>query len=240
MKQENKMTVEIWSDVMCPFCYIGKRRFEKALANFKHKDAIQVVWKSFQLNPNMVTNPSISATQHLATSKGWTLEQTKEMQSHVTNMAADAGLQFNFDKAVVANSFNAHRLLQFAKTKKLGDALKEILLRSYFVEGKNTDDNVVLLEIGVAAGLDKNDVENILKDKNAFAEAVQNDVAEAQQLGISGVPFFVIDRKYGISGAQESATFGQALEKSFAEFTEKQQKEMQFTTGDVCTPDGTC
>ena len=226
---------------MCPFCYIGKRRFEKALANFEHKNDIEVVWKSFQLDPNTVTNPEVSVTEELARKKGWTMEHTREMSTYVTNMAEGEGLHYDFDKAVVANSFNAHRLLQFAKTQGKGDALKEALLYAYFTDGKNTDDTETLLELGLKAGLQKKEVEKVLADQSQFAEAVNNDVAEAQQLRISGVPFFVLDRKYGISGAQELSVFEENIAKAHEEWKATQPaKVLETTEGDVCRPDGTC
>ncbi|AEV33849.1 putative dithiol-disulfide isomerase involved in polyketide biosynthesis [Owenweeksia hongkongensis DSM 17368] len=235
------MKVEIWSDVMCPFCYIGKRRFEKALSNFKHKDDIEVVWKSFQLDPTTVTNPALSVTEELARKKGWTLEQTREMSAHVTKMAEGEGLHYDFDKAVVANSFNAHRLLQFAKTQGKGDALKEALLYAYFTDGKNTDDTATLLELGLKAGLEKEEVEKVLSDESLFADAVNKDVAEAQQLRISGVPFFVLDKKYGISGAQELMVFEQNLAKAHEEWKATQTTTtIETIEGEVCRPDGTC
>ena len=226
---------------MCPFCYIGKRRFEKALANFKHKDDIEVVWKSFQLDQNTVTNPEVSVTEELARKKGWTLEYAREMSAHATKMAEGEGLHYDFDKAVVANSFNAHRLLQFAKTQGKGDALKEALLYAYFTDGKNTDDAATLLDLGLKAGLEKEEVEKVLADQSQFAEAVNSDIAEAQQLRISGVPFFVLDRKYGISGAQELPIFEENIAKAHEEWKATQPASVLETIeGDVCKPDGTC
>jgi len=225
-----KMQVEIWSDVMCPFCYIGKRRFEAALSQFPHKNDIEVTWKSFQLNPNMVTNPSISVTESLAKSKGWTVEYAREMSNYVSNMAAGVGLKFDFDKAVVANSFNAHRLLQFAKTKGKGDALKELLLEAYFTDGKNTDDNETLIKLGELAGLPKDEVKAIVSDKNLFAAEVQSDVQQSKVLGINGVPFFLINKKQAISGAQETATFINALEKAHSNW---KVSESNFTIGKI-------
>ncbi len=235
------MKVEIWSDVMCPFCYIGKRRFEKALQNFDHKDDIEVVWKSFQLNPQAITNPDVSVTEDLATKKGWTIEHAREMSDYVSKMAAGEGLHYDFDKAVSANSFNAHRLLQFAKTQGKGDALKEALLYAYFTDGKNTDDTATLLELGLKAGLEKAEVETVLHDPSSFADAVEYDIEEAQKLGINGVPFFVLDRKYGISGAQEVSVFEQNLAKAYEDWQAAQSKtKLKTVEGETCKPDGTC
>lgn len=232
------MKVEIWSDVMCPFCYIGKRRFETALKKSAHKDEIEVEWKSFQLNPDMVTNPKININQYLADIKGWTLEQAEEMNAHVTGMAAEAGLTYNFDKAIVANSFNAHRFSHLAKKHGLGDAAEEQLFKAYFTDGKNTDDINTLIELGKAIGLNSADVKQTL-ESGAYAGEVREDITEAQRLGIRGVPFFVLDRKYGISGAQAVSVFEETIEKAFAEW-QQQHPKLDIIEGDSCGPDGNC
>ena len=234
------MKVEIWSDVMCPFCYIGKRRFEDALQQFEHKDKIEVEWKSFQLNPNMKTDPSININQYLADVKGWNLEYAQQMNNHVTEMAAQVGLTYDFDKAVVANSFNAHRLSHFAKKHGLGAAAEEALFNAYFTEGKNIDDHDTLTELGVSLGLNAEDVKQTL-DSYDFADAVKRDITEAQHLGIQGVPFFVMNNKYGVSGAQAVPVFSETLEKSFAEWQqENAQPKLTIIEGESCTPDGDC
>lgn len=211
------MVVEIWSDVMCPFCYIGKKRFESALEQFSQKEMVQVIWKSFQLNPELETNPSLNAISHLADSKGWTKEYAQDATNNVVQMAKREGLQFNFNKAVVANSFNAHRLLQYAKTKKQGAALKERFLKAYFTEGKNIDDGSVLLQLAKEIGLNLAEVQAVINEKDLFANEVRVDIKEAKMFGIAGVPFFAIDRKFGISGAQDSSVILQALEHAYAE-----------------------
>jgi len=232
------MKVEIWSDVMCPFCYIGKRRFEDALQKSAHKDEIEVEWKSFQLNPNMVTSPDTNINQYLAKVKGWSIEQAEEMNAYVTNMAAEAGLTYNFDKAVVANSFKAHRFTHLAKQHGLGDAAEEQLFKAYFTDGKNTDDIDTLIELGKAIGLDAAEVKQTL-ESDAYAGEVQQDITEARRLGISGVPFFVLDRKYGISGAQSPDVFEGTIEKAFAEWQQENPK-LDIIEGESCGPDGNC
>jgi len=232
------MKVEIWSDVMCPFCYIGKRRFEDALQNSGHKDDIEIEWKSFQLNPNMKTDPSVNIDQYLARVKGWSLEQAKEMNAHVTGMAAEAGLTYNFDRAIVANSFNAHRFTHLAKKYGLGNAAEEQLFKAYFTDGKNTDDIPTLIELGTAIGLDAAEVKQTL-ESDAFADEVKHDIYEAQQLGISGVPFFVMNRKYGVSGAQAVPVFEQTIEKAFGEW-QKESPKLDIIEGESCGPDGNC
>lgn len=214
--KEKSMKIEIWSDVMCPFCYIGKRKFENALKDFSHRDDISVEWKSFQLNPDLVTDPSKNTIQHLSESKGWTMDYTRQAISHVLNMAKGVGLNYNFDKAVVANSFDAHRLIQYAKSQNKGDHMEEALFKAYFIDGKNTADHATLLSLAAEAGLDKSAAEKVL-GSDAFAEDVKKDIREAEQIGVTGVPFFVINRRYAVSGAQDSQVFLQSLEKAWAE-----------------------
>ncbi|WP_439559095.1 DsbA family oxidoreductase [Dyadobacter sp.] len=234
------MKVEIWSDVMCPFCYIGKRKFENALAKFPNRDKIQVEWKSFQLNPQMKTEPGKSINEYLAETKGWTPEYASQVNDHVTNMAAEVGLEYNMDKAVLANSFDAHRFLQFAKTKGLGDAAEEQLFKAYFTDGKNTADHDTLVELGTAIGLDSAELRAVLEGTR-FSEDVRRDVYEAQQVGARGVPFFVLDRKYAVSGAQPSETFLGALQQSFGEWEKANpQPLVAFGDGAACDIDGDC
>lgn len=232
------MKVEIWSDVMCPFCYIGKRRFEEALQQFPHKDKVEVEWKSFQLNPDMQTDPNTSINQYLADVKGWTLDYARQMNNHVTQMAAEAGLTYNMDSAVVANSFKAHRFTHLAKKHGLGEAAEEALFKAYFTDSRNVDDDATLIELGVSIGLDAETVKTTLQS-NAFADDVRHDIAEAQQLGIRGVPFFVMDHKYGVSGAQAIDVFSQTLDKAFNEWNQ-QSPAIQVTDGPTCGPDGNC
>jgi len=240
MTATEKMKIEIWSDVMCPFCYIGKRRFEDALQQFEHKDEVEVEWKSFQLNPDMKTNPNLNINQYLADVKGWNLDYAQRMNDHVTEMAAQVGLTYDFDKAVVANSFNAHRLSHLAKKHGLGDAMEEALFKAYFTDGKNIDDKEVLTELGVSIGLNADVVKQTL-DSNDFADVVKHDIAEAQYLGISGVPFYVMNNKYGVSGAQAVPVFSETLEKSFADWQlENSKPKLTIIEGESCSPDGDC
>lgn len=206
------MTVEIWSDVMCPFCYIGKRKFEAALAQFPGRDKVEVVWRSFQLDPDLKTEPGKSVPQSLAEKKGWSPEQTAQMIDRVTNMAKTAGLEYHFDKAVVANSFDAHRFTHFAKAQGEQDAAEERLFAAYFTEGKNTADLQTLAQLGGDIGLDTQALAQALSG-DAFADEVDQDIALARQFGINAVPFFVFNRKYAISGAQDEQVFLDALKK---------------------------
>jgi len=225
---------------MCPWCYIGKRKFEKALEQFPQKDRIEVEWKSFQLNPDMKTDPTKSIVEYLADAKGFTVDHATQMLDHVTNIAAEVGLEYHMDKTVLANSFDSHRFIQFAKKNKKGDAAEEQLFHAYFTEGKNTADHDTLVDLGVKIGLDAEEVKNVL-DSNQFAEDVRKDVYEAQQVGARGVPFFVLDRKYAVSGAQQTETFLGALQKSFQEWEKENPTPIQtYAEDDSCTTDGVC
>ena len=234
------MKVEIWSDVMCPFCYIGKRRFEDALQHFEHKDDIEVEWKSFQLNPGLETDTSININQYLADKKGWTLEYAERMNAHVTEMAAEVGLAYNFDTAVVANSFNAHRFSHFAKKNGLGIEAEEALFKAYFTDGKNIDDAETLIELGTELGLDAANARQVLKS-GTFADEVKRDIAEAQYLGIQGVPFYVMNNKYAVSGAQAVPVFEQTLQRAYTEWQQENNKpKLEIIEGESCGPDGNC
>lgn len=205
------MKVEIWSDVMCPFCYIGKRRFENALKQFSEKEKVQVEWKSYQLNPDLVTESNKNLNEYLSETKGWTIDYVRKLNERIIAMAQQEGLTYNFDHVIVANSFDAHRLSHLAKKYNLQNELEEKLFSAYFTEGKNTGDKETLAQLGVEVGLDADEAKEILNGKN-FTDEVRQDIYEAQQLGISGVPFFLFNNKYAISGAQETKTFIQALD----------------------------
>jgi predicted DsbA family dithiol-disulfide isomerase len=209
----DKILVEIWSDVMCPFCYIGKRQFEAALAQFPDRERVEVVWKSFQLDPDLKTNPDKSVVQSLMESKGWSEAQTRQAMSQVIDMAASVGLTYHFDKAVVANSFDAHRFTHFAKKRGLQSEAEEKLFAAYFTEGRNTADHQVLAQLGAAIGLDAAEVLEVLAG-NGHADEVRYDIYEARQIGVTGVPFFVFNRKYAVSGARGTEVFSEMLEKA--------------------------
>jgi predicted DsbA family dithiol-disulfide isomerase len=235
-----KFTVEIWSDVMCPFCYIGKRKFEAALAQFSERDHVEIVWKSFQLQPDMKTDPSKNSIQHLAESKGWTIEYTRQAVANVVNMAKEVGLNYDFDKAVVANSFDAHRISHYAYSKGKGDNMEEVLFKAYFEEGKNTADHNVLTVLAISIGLNEAEVREVLQN-NRYADEVKKDIYESTQIGVSGVPFFLFNDKYAVSGAQDSKVFLQTLTKAYSEWQSTISKDtIDIKAGAVCTPQGEC
>ncbi|KQS41066.1 DsbA family oxidoreductase [Pedobacter sp. Leaf194] len=217
------MKVEIWSDVMCPFCYIGKRHFEKAMEVLPFKNEIDVEWKSYQLNPEYHNTSNETVYDYLSRSKGMPVEQAKQMTKQVSDMAADAGLTINFDKNIPANTFDAHRLIHLAAKHNLQDLAEEKLFEAHFVRGLNIGEHAVLLQLAQEMGLDREESSAVLQGAQ-FAEAVRYDVYESQNLGIRGVPYFVMDRKYGVSGAQPVQAFTDALTKSFAEWKSAQPK----------------
>jgi len=235
------MKVEIWSDVMCPFCYIGKRRFEKALEQFPGKDDIEVTWKSFQLNPAMKTEPGKNINQYLSGIKGWSIAEAKRANEYVTQMAKEVGLDFDFDRAVVANSFDAHRVAHLAKANGKGDAMEEQLFRAYFTEGKNIADHNTLVQLAVSIGIGEDAVQNTLKS-DEYADAVESDIYEAHQIGVRGVPYFVLNDRYAVSGAQATETFLGALDKAWGEWEKERPalQDLNSDTPDRCTTGGDC
>ncbi len=204
------ITVEIWSDVVCPFCYIGKRELENALARFEQRDSVRVVWKSFELDPDAPDERGVDTYRMLMEKYGMTREQVLERTRSVRERAASLGLNYHFDKAIVGSSFQAHRLLQFAKSKGLGGAAKERLFKAYFTEGKHLANPTTLAALGVEIGLPAAEVSALLRS-DAFSREVRADEQEACQLRVTGVPFFAFDRRLSVSGAQSEETFLEAL-----------------------------
>lgn len=232
------MNVKIWSDVRCPFCYIGKHKFEAALEQFPHKDQIEVVWKSFELNPGLQTEPQVNALDHLAENKGVNRDQAEQMTLYAARAAEEIGLTLDFNRSVVANSFNAHRLIHLARAKHLGSQAEEALFKAHFTEGKNIDDKEALLQVGVSIGLEEKELEEVLYS-DAYADSVRQDETEAQSFGIRGVPYFVFNDKYAVSGAQATETFLGALHQSWKEF-DSENKLVVLNEGAACSPDGNC
>jgi predicted DsbA family dithiol-disulfide isomerase len=210
------MKIEIWSDVACPWCYIGKRRFEAALSEFPHRDSVEVTWRSYQLDPSLPEHYDGTELEYLSTRKGMAADQVSQMFDHVAAQAKGEGLDFRFDRIVVANSFKAHRLIHLAAAHGVQDAAKERLLSGHFEQGKDIGSTEYLTSLALELGLDAAEVAELFAS-DKFAEDVRQDFADARALGISGVPFFVIDRKFGLSGAQPVETFRQALEQGWQE-----------------------
>ncbi|MBO0778912.1 MAG: DsbA family oxidoreductase [Ktedonobacteraceae bacterium] len=210
------MKVEIWSDVVCPWCYIGKRRFEAALARFAHRDDVEITWRSFELDPTAPRRIPGSLNDMIAQKLGKTPDQAAALHAQLTTMAGREGLDYQLDKAQPGNTFDAHRLIHLAATYGLQGTMKERLLKAYFSDGLSIGDPNTLVEIAAEVGLDAQEARAML-DSNDYADDVHADEQRAAAFGIRGVPFVAIDEKYGISGAQPSDLFLEALEQAWAE-----------------------
>jgi predicted DsbA family dithiol-disulfide isomerase len=207
------MKIEIWSDVVCPWCYIGKRRLERALAEFEHAGQVEITWRSFQLNPDAPRGEAVPTGEYLARRFG---PQAAEMTARVAEIARGEGLDFDTGRALSVNTLDAHRLLHLAADLGMADAAKERLLRAHFMEGADLSDPDTLVALMEEAGADPGRARGVL-DGDEYSGDVRSDISQAQALGATGVPFFVIDRKYGISGAQPAETFLQALRAAWTD-----------------------
>jgi predicted DsbA family dithiol-disulfide isomerase len=210
------MQVEIWSDIVCPWCYLGKKRFERALESFPHRDEVEVVYRSFELDPSAPPGVTTATADHLASKYGMTPEQARGAQQEMEQRAAQDGLAFRMGNLRSGNTRDAHRLLQLARAAGRQDELAERLHRAHFTEEASIFDHATLTELAVAAGLDRDEVARVLAS-DAYAADVEDDEATAAALGVSGVPFFVLDRRYAISGAQPAEVMTQALERAWAD-----------------------
>ncbi|WP_329122044.1 DsbA family oxidoreductase [Streptomyces sp. NBC_01353] len=230
------MRVEIWSDIACPWCYIGKARFEKGLADFAHRDDIEVVHRSFELDPNRPKGDTAPVIDMLAKKYGRTLDEARAMEAHVASNAHSEGLEYRTEGRDHGNTFDIHRLLHLAKERGRQNELLDLAYRANFAEERSVFDTETLVRLGVEAGLDETEVRSVLADESAYADAVRADEREAAELGANGVPFFVLDRRYGISGGQPAEVFTQALEQAW------QGRALQPIGGDAaaCDVDGTC
>jgi len=209
------MQVEIWSDVVCPWCYLGKRRFEQALEGFEHRDEVEVVFRSFELDPTITPGTTEATVDMLARKYGMSLAQAHDAQRQMEQRAAGDGLEFRMDGLRSGNTRDAHRLLHLAKEHGKEPELVERLHRAYFTEQTSVFDADTLADLAVEVGLDRADAEKVLAT-DAYADAVEADERTARELGATGVPFFVIDRRYGVSGAQPADVLRQALERAYA------------------------
>ncbi len=210
------MKVEIWSDVACPWCYIGKRHFESALAQFPQRDQVEIIWRSYQLDPDAPRHSHQSMEEVLAKKFGGSTARVRTMNDRVSSIAAEAGLEYHLDQVHYNNTFDAHRLIHFAATKNLQDAAKERLLRAYFTEGVAVGDHEELVRLATEIGLDADETRAVLAS-DAYADEVRSDIQRARMFGIQGVPFFAIDEKYGVSGAQPTEFFSEVLSKAWGE-----------------------
>ncbi|MDP9882792.1 putative DsbA family dithiol-disulfide isomerase [Sinomonas atrocyanea] len=216
------MNVDIWSDIACPWCFIGKRRFEKALSDFPHRDQVTVTWHGYQLDPALPEHYDGTELEYLSERKGMPADRVAQMFDEVTQVAAEEGLEYDFGRIVVANSHAGHELLHLARAKDaagargIADAVKEALLSAHFEHGEDIGSRDVLVRIGAEAGLDGSEITAAL-EAGTYRDSVAADIRQAQALGIQGVPFFVLDNKYGVSGAQPAELFAQALDTAWRE-----------------------
>jgi predicted DsbA family dithiol-disulfide isomerase len=211
-----QLTVDIWSDVVCPWCYIGKRRFEAALAQFEHRDDVTVLWHSFELDPDAPPIAEGRSAERLAAKYGMTVEEAARRQAEITTLAAQDGLTYDLAESRGGNTFDAHRLIHLAAEHGLGNAAMERLMQAYFSEREAIGDPDTLQRLAVEAGLPAEEVREVLEGER-YADAVRADERAATQIGVRGVPFFVLGRKYGVSGAQPSEVLLQALQQAWDE-----------------------
>ncbi len=234
------MKIEIWSDYVCPFCYIGKRKLEEALANFPQKDQVDIEFKSYQLDPDAQPYTGQDFYESMAKKFG-SIEQSKQMTVSITEQAKLVGLDFRFDTMKPTNTFDAHRLTKYAKVRGKNEAISEKLLYANFTESEDIGDVETLAKIAEEVGLDKEETLAMLHNKQAYADEVKIDLDEAKQFGITGVPYFIFNRKYVLSGAQQSDVFTQALNKVWEEEQSTTTFESLATTNNseiACGEDG--
>jgi predicted DsbA family dithiol-disulfide isomerase len=225
--------VEIWSDIACPWCYVGKRRFEAALAGFEHRDAVTLTWRSFELDPGAPAEREGDLAAHLASKYGSSVEQARARHAQMTELAAAEGLDFHFDRARGGNTFDAHRLVHLAEAHGVQDAMEERLMRAYLSEGELMSDHAALARLAADAGLPADEVADLLAG-DRFSAEVREDERTGAELGITGVPFFVVDRAFGASGAQPPEVLRGLLERAW----EARPKVEVVTTGESCGVDG--
>jgi predicted DsbA family dithiol-disulfide isomerase len=223
-------TVEIWSDVVCPWCYIGKRRFEAALARFPHRDEVEVTYRSFELDPDApASNPGTGA-ERLAEKYGVSLEEAQAMNDRVTQIAAEDALEYHLDIARGGNTFDAHRILHLAAAHGVQAPVKERLMRAYFGEGEPISDPETLVRLAASEGVPEDEARTMLAGDRFTAE-VRDDELLGAQLGIRGVPFFVLGRRYGVSGAQSADVLLGVLEQAWEEQVSASSRPAQARVG---------
>ncbi|WP_413377528.1 DsbA family oxidoreductase [Alkalihalobacillus sp. 1P02AB] len=234
------MKVEVWSDIACPFCYIGEKKFEQALEQFSGKESVELEFKSFQLNPTAQKGSNQKMDELLAKKYGMSVEKARTMNQQVAERASDVGLTFHMDKIKPTNTLDAHRLSHLAKEEGKMKQMMDRLLKAYFTEGVDVSDHESLAQLAVEVGLDKDKVSSFLVG-DKYKDVVASEQQEGSQIGVQGVPFFVFNRKYAVSGAQEPASFLEVLEK----VQEEEKPQLQVLKGEkgnnnqagMCTDD---
>jgi predicted DsbA family dithiol-disulfide isomerase len=210
------MQIEIWSDVICPWCYIGKRRFEMALASFAQRESVQLVWRSFELDPNAPRQRPGTLEEMLARKYRVSLQEAAAMNARVTALAKDVGLEYRLTNARPGNTFDAHRLLHFADSRQLGDRATERIMHAYFSESLPVSDRAALARLAPEFGIAESEALEML-ESDAYSTAVRADETRAAAFGVTGVPYFLFDEKTAITGAQPVEAFAEALQQSGTE-----------------------
>lgn len=231
------MRIDIWSDVTCPWCFIGKKRLEKALEAFPHRDEVEIVHRSFQLDPAAPKGEVHKQAEVLQQKYGMDANRVREMIDNVERTGAGEGLDMRLQDGLTGNTWNAHRVLHLAREKGIQDKVLERLYKAHFTENLNVFEVEPLIRVAVEGGLDEADVREVL-EAGRYDDAIQADVREAQGIGVRGVPFFVIDRRYGVSGAQPKEAFAEVLEKAWSESHPVQLVQTGDGSADACGPDG--
>src|SRR5690625_25652 len=230
--------IDIWSDIVCPFCYIGKRNLEAALEQFESSDDVEITWRSFELSPDQKTDPSQSMIENLASSKGWTVDYARKVNQQVAQTAKGVGLEYRLEETFPVNTFNAHRLLHLAEKHGLQTEMKERLFAANFTLVENVDDPETLVRIASEVGVPESEVRELVENEDLYRDEVKADIQEARRVGVQGVPFFVFNSKYAVSGAQPPQAFLEVLQKVEQEMAEE---EMASNNGAAfCEPGGDC
>lgn len=230
-----KVIVDIWSDVVCPFCYVGKRKMEKAIAELNATAQVQINWHSFQLDPNFPKGQSMSTTEYLVKRKGYPKDQVVIMQKQVADLGKEYGINFQFEQAKSFNTGDVHRLIHWAKKEDKANELKEKLMHTYFTNGVDLNDVNNILTLVAEIGLDTSKARSVLQGTEYQTE-VENDIRKGREIGITGVPYFLINGKQSISGAQRDEVFIKALSSALQNSTGKNETDSQG----VCIPNGEC
>jgi len=233
--ESEKVKIEIWSDIVCPFCLIGKKKLEQAISKLNAEDKVQIIWHSFQLDPNFPKNTSLPSIKNLSEKKGYPVEQINQMCAQLTHQGKGYGVDFQFDKALTFNTWDAHRLIQWSKISNKSNDLKEALMHAYFSEGIDLSIHENLLSVVQNVGLDIEKAKLVLKT-DSYSEEVEQDIYRAQQLGIRGVPFFLINGKESISGAQSDEVFENVISSALKNIESKKPS----TQEGICLPNGEC
>jgi predicted DsbA family dithiol-disulfide isomerase len=230
-----KLRIDVWSDVACPWCYVGKRRLESALREFPEADQVEVVWRAFELDPGAPRerDPSLSHAERLAKKYGMSVAQAQQSSERLAQLGRIEGLAFDFDRIRSGNTLDAHRLIHLGQARGVQDAVKERFFKAYFEQGQLMSDHGTLSRLAVEAGLDEREVADVLAS-DQFTHEVRADEAEARELGITGVPCFVLDERYAVSGAQPAQLLLSAIQQAFSEL----DRAPEAAQGAVCGPDG--